>query len=214
MHTIDDPWSMPEAPSARRLFRSTLIALGVAIAILVTIVLPAEYGVDPTGVGRLLGLEEMGEIKMRLAREAAGHEAEAVASAAATSEPASLPPSGVPTPVAVQQEPSPVTGTSDVTEIILLPSQAKEIKLVMKKDARVIYSWATNRGVVNYDTHADAPGIDYHGYGKGTGKASNEGVLVAAFDGAHGWFWRNRTADTITITLKTNGDYQALKRLP
>jgi hypothetical protein len=67
---------------------------------------------------------------------------------------------------------------------------------------------------VNYDTHADAPGIKYHGYGKGTGKPSDEGVLVAAFDGAHGWFWRNRGRETVTVTLRTNGDYQELKRMP
>lgn len=62
----------------------------------------------------------------------------------------------------------------------------------------------TNRGVVNYDAHGDAPGIRYHGYAKGTGKASDEGVLVAAFDGAHGWFWRNRGKEAVTVTLRTN----------
>ncbi|MBK8649645.1 MAG: hypothetical protein IPN16_24520 [Gemmatimonadetes bacterium] len=51
--------------------RSTLAALALAGALLLTVVLPAEYGIDPTGVGRLLGLTQMGEIKVRLAREAA-----------------------------------------------------------------------------------------------------------------------------------------------
>ena len=36
-----------ELPSSRRLFRSTLIAAAVAIVLLVTVVMPAEYGVDP-----------------------------------------------------------------------------------------------------------------------------------------------------------------------
>ena len=58
-------------PSSRSLLRSTLLALVGAVAILVMVVLPAEYGIDPTRVGRLLGLTQMGEIKMRLAREAA-----------------------------------------------------------------------------------------------------------------------------------------------
>jgi hypothetical protein len=83
----------------------------------------------------------------------------------------------------------------------------------MRKDARVTYSWSTGGGVVNYDTHGDAPGIDYHGYGKGTATPSEEGVLVAAFDGAHGWFWRNRGGQAVTVTLRTNGDYQELKRM-
>jgi hypothetical protein len=218
MHNIDNPGPMPEAPSSRRLLRSTLIALAVAVAILVTIVLPAEYGVDPTGVGRILGLKEMGDIKMQIAREEAGHAAEEATTATPAAEPPAAAGSGVaaasPSNEASTSTPAASTVKSDVTEVVLRPNEGKEIKLVMKKDARVTYSWTTNRGVVNYDTHADAPGISYHGYGKGTGKPSDEGVLVAAFDGAHGWFWRNRGSEPVTVTLRTNGDYQELKRLP
>ena len=66
------PSAVPAGPpSARALLRSTVIALVVAAALLLTVVLPAEYGIDPTRVGRLLGLTQMGEIKVRLAREAA-----------------------------------------------------------------------------------------------------------------------------------------------
>jgi hypothetical protein len=221
MHNIDNPGPMPEAPSARRLLRSTLIAAAVAIALLVMVVLPAEYGVDPTGVGRALGLREMGEIKMQIAREEAGHTADEVASATPTAEASAaapaIPPTDAPAAAASSiqpQAPSAAPAKSDVTEIVLRPNEGKEIKLVMRKDARVNYSWATNQGVVNYDTHADAPGIKYHGYGKGTGKPSDEGVLVAAFDGAHGWFWRNRSSDTVMVTLRITGDYQELKRMP
>lgn len=57
------------------LIRSTMLALGGALAILVLFWLPAEYGVDPTGVGGLLGLTEMGDIKQQLAGEAAAQDA-------------------------------------------------------------------------------------------------------------------------------------------
>lgn len=60
-----------DLPSSRALVRSTLIALALAAAVLLTVILPAEYGIDPTGVGRVVGLTQMGEIKVRLAREAA-----------------------------------------------------------------------------------------------------------------------------------------------
>lgn len=62
--------SPDELPSTGELLRSTALALVAAGAILVTVVLPAEYGIDPTGAGRALGLTEMGEIKMALAAEA------------------------------------------------------------------------------------------------------------------------------------------------
>lgn len=57
-------------PSGGRLLRSTLVASAAAMAILFTTILPAEYAIDPTGIGRMLGLTQMGEIKAQLAEEA------------------------------------------------------------------------------------------------------------------------------------------------
>lgn len=70
--------SVPATPGG--LIRSTLIAAVAAGAVLVLFWLPAEYGIDPTGVGALTGLTEMGEIKSQLAAEA---EADAQAAAMA-----------------------------------------------------------------------------------------------------------------------------------
>ena len=58
-----DSGSELPTPSAMQLLKSTAIALVVAIVLLLTVIIPAEYGVDPTGVGRILGLKEMGEMK-------------------------------------------------------------------------------------------------------------------------------------------------------
>ena len=213
---------MPDslAPSSKKLLRSTAIAIVTALLLLVTVVMPAEYGVDPTGIGKLLGLTRMGQIKAQLAREAA---TAATADTAVSSGPASaagaasLPASGLAadttsTRAAVSER----VGKSDTVQIALRPDEGKEIKLAMKKGARVTFSWSTDRGVVNYDTHADrteAPAIKYHGYAKGQAKPSDEGELIAAFDGMHGWFWRNRTRETVTVTLRTSGDYSELKRM-
>ncbi|MER9107977.1 transmembrane anchor protein, partial [Mesorhizobium sp. M0848] len=69
MYNTDIP-TRAELPTSMQLLRSTVIAILAAAAILVTIVLPAEYAIDPTGVGRALELTEMGEIKTQLAEEA------------------------------------------------------------------------------------------------------------------------------------------------
>lgn len=74
---------LAQHPTSRQLLRSSAIAAAAAILILATVVLPAEYGIDPTGAGRALGLTRMGEIKLRLAREAA---ADAAADEAAAKE--------------------------------------------------------------------------------------------------------------------------------
>lgn len=213
---------MPDslAPSSRKLLRSTLIAIVTALLLLVTVVMPAEYGVDPTGIGRVLGLTRMGQIKAQLAREAAAdaaadsaHPADSANRAGVAQVPAPAPTAGA-EPAGVPAS-EPLT-RSDTVQVALRPDEGKEIKLGMKKGARVTYSWSTDRGVVNYDTHADrteAPAIKYHGYAKGQGKQSDQGELIAAFDGMHGWFWRNRTRETVTVTLRTSGDYSELKRM-
>ena len=43
--------SRAELPSSKQLFRSTVLALVAACFLLVTVVQPSEYGIDPTGIG-------------------------------------------------------------------------------------------------------------------------------------------------------------------
>ena len=69
MYNSDMP-TRAELPTSAQLIKSTIIAIITAAIILVTIVLPAEYAIDPTGIGRMLKLTEMGEIKNQLAAEA------------------------------------------------------------------------------------------------------------------------------------------------
>ena len=217
MHNVSMPPGT-ELPSSRALLRSTLIAAATAAVLLVTIVLPAEYGVDPTGIGRVVGLTQMGEIKMALAEEAeaaVAAEAQAEAALAAESDPVGEAAESFAAQDTVPNAGAPVLDSHEVT-ITLQPGEGKEIKLAMREGARVEYSWATQTGIVNYDTHGDpvdAPRDFYHGYGRGQGVPSDEGVLIAAFDGLHGWFWRNRTNAPVTLTLRTRGDYQELREL-
>ncbi|WP_440515108.1 hypothetical protein [Sphingopyxis terrae] len=102
---------------------------------------------------------------------------------------------------------------SDVTKLTLAPGEGAEVKAVMAKDAKIAFDWSVEGGHVNFDTHADAPGIAYHGYGKGKESTGEKGELVAAFDGKHGWFWRNRSGAPVTITLRTEGAYTDIRRV-
>lgn len=216
-----------ELPSTGRLLKSTGIAAVIASALLVTTVLPAEYGVDPTGVGSLLGLTEMGRIKMQLAEEAKADAAADVAASSAAVQPSLIvTPSDVQAPSAAPLEALPSTAVqptpapsapqaqtwSDTTTVNLAPDDGYEVKLVMEKGATARFEWFTNGPKVNYDTHGDGTGINYHGYGKGTNVDRQEGELTAAFTGSHGWFWRNRSGQPVTITLRTSGDYTDMKQ--
>jgi hypothetical protein len=206
---------LEDLPSSGQLVRSTLIAAAAAGALLVTVVLPSEYAIDPTGVGRVLGLTEMGEIKMQLAEEAAADaardaqiaNAQPIAAPATTAEPATAS-----TETAPAAREATATRTDEM-QVALAPGEGAEIKVDAGEGARIAFDWSVAGGHVNYDTHADAPGISYHGYGKGRESTGEQGTLVAAFDGSHGWFWRNRSGAPVTVTLRTDGAYTAIKRV-
>jgi len=192
-----------EVPSTAKLIKSTIIAAVTAGILLITVVMPAEYGIDPTGAGKALGLTRMGEIKTSLAIEAS--EDAAMDKQAVTVVKSVYEPTPVPDPV--------VEIKTHEMSITLAPDEGTEIKVVMKKGAKVDYVWETNGGKANFDVHGDSKDlkINYHNYYKGSDQ-KREGSLVAEFEGSHGWFWRNRTKEPLTITIKTNGEYSSIKR--
>ncbi|OAN28465.1 hypothetical protein [Pseudomonas oryzihabitans] len=217
-----------DLPSSAQLLRSTVIALLVATGLLVTVVMPSEYAIDPTGLGRVLGLQQMGEMKIALANEAlAETQAAAPATSGAVPSQANAAPAtalratgnqSVPT-TAVAPAPtaasSPAPVKSDTMTINLRPGEGREIKLEMVKGAKVRYEWKTSGGAVNFDTHGEpynAKKGEFHSYSKGKQVTSDTGEFAALFDGTHGWFWRNRGEAPVTISLGFNGDYSNIKR--
>ena len=256
MYNTDLP-TRAELPSTGKLIRSTLVAAVVAVALLVTVVLPAEYAIDPTGAGRLLGLTEMGEIKQQLAEEAeldraatqaaadqappAGAEQQAQAPAEsqvaadtspeATPEPPAIASNGETEPAqevvqpeadqavadaTATQEPAPEANGAatwrDEVSFTLTPGEGTEYKLTMEEGAVARFAWISEGGPINFDTHGDGNGNSIS-YEKGRGVPEDEGELEAAFTGNHGWFFRNRNDNDVTVVLRINGDYGELKRM-
>ena len=222
MYNSDTPLRA-ELPSSKQLLRSTLLAAMAALALLMAVVLPAEYGIDPTGAGRALRLTEMGDIKQQLAAEAA-------ADAAAAAPAAQLPATGeagmatasaaeIPVMAAVAAAPkgpaqaaAPKIEWRDELPLTLTPGEGMEIKLKMAQGAKAQYAWVVEGGEVNFDTHGDAPGKSIS-YEKGRGVSSDAGVLEAAFTGNHGWYWRNRGQSNVKVILRTRGDYTEIKKM-
>jgi hypothetical protein len=223
MYNSDLP-TRAELPTSAQLVRSTLIAAGVAAVLLVTVVLPAEYGIDPTGTGQLLGLTHMGEIKTQLHQEA---EADRLRDQATQATPASPAPERRSSLIGAmfaelligrahaQTAPAtaPTGQQSQEFTLTLKPNEGAEVKAGMK-EAKLTYAWTVEGGTVNHDTHGSpSSGGAEQSYTKGRGVAGVKGVLTAAFDGDHGWFWRNRGTKDVTVTLTATGEFDALKRV-
>ena len=196
--------NLEELPSSAQLIRSTVIAAIGAAVILIAVVLPAEYGIDPTGAGRILGLTEMGEIKQELADEAEQDQMthdEPEQSSSLLNEVF-----GLFVGTAHAQE-----AWTDTITFTLAPDAYTEIKLVMDEGAVAEYAWVAEGGRINFDLHAHGNGqsVDYD---RGRGETSGEGSIDAPFAGEHGWFWRNRDSSAVTITLQLRGNYGDIVR--
>jgi methionine-rich copper-binding protein CopC len=191
-----------------------MIAIAVAILLLVTVVLPAEYAIDPTGIGRPLGLTRMGEIKVALRNEAA-----ALTAQTATG------PQTSPTPdsdtLAADAPVDSITAElaapdAEQMEVSLAPGQERALALEMKSGAKIDYEWFTDWGTVAFEMRGapSTAAAPTRSYAKSDSRATDRGVLKAAFDGSHGWTWRNIGKEAVTVTLRVKGDYKNLKATP
>lgn len=193
MYNTEKP-SMDDLPTSAQLLKSTAIAGASAVALLFTVVLPAEYGIDPTGIGNLIGLKQMGEIKTQLAEEAEADQQSNLLdlfSIAAYAQEAEV--------------------WTDEFTFTLTPGQGIEWKLAMEYGAEAEFTWFTDSGRVNFDLHGDGNGNNIS-YEQGRGTQGETGIITAAFTGYHGWFWRNRDSKDVTVTVQLRGAYTELKQ--
>ena len=194
-------------PTMPQLIKATGLALLAAGVILITTVLPAEHGIDPTGIGKALGLTRLsdsGETTSPLV---------AVASKVTPPTPAAEVAPGGNTPAATVTK-SEVPYRSEEMMLTLQPDEGSEIKAVMRKGEQFVFSWAAQGGDVNFDMHGERPnaGDQFTSYWKDKQQTSAQGIFVAPFDGTHGWYWRNRGDKPVTVKVKVSGFYEKLYR--
>lgn len=196
-------------PSTGRLLRATFIATAVAAVLLVTTVLPAEYGVDPTGIGRTLGLTKLAETSAdsdpvataavssinsdanqtlaEKAKAAFGENKGQALDAAATSL---------------------TTGPirTDTLTVTLAPGKGAEVKAHLKQGAGAVYRWKATAEVA-VDMHGERPDVKgaWTSYSVEAAQSEAEGTFIAPFDGTHGWYWQNRGTTPVDVSVEVIG---------
>ncbi len=192
-----------QPPSAKRLALTCIVAIAGAAIALVTFVLPAEYGIDPTGIGRAFGLTAINAPArtLQIADVVGGNQAYREVEIPEFGQPVPLP-----NPAVHQDEPAPPqTRTLEVT---IPPEKETEVKMVMREAKMIEYSWHTARGTVYTDFHGHDPeaGQDYFvRYKEQQEGEGNNGSLAAPFAGEHGWYWLNYNDFPVVITLTITG---------
>jgi hypothetical protein len=163
-------------------------ALLVAGVILVTVILPAEYALDPLGTGAKLGLLELGET----GQQVEAMEAEKGKAAGG-----------------VLLAPQDASFKQETVTFELKPSEGFEYKYRLEKGESLLYSWSSS-APMNTEFHAepdDGPRGYAQTYEKKDGMTGASGTLTAPFNGIHGWYWENTTNQPATVTLASAGYY-------
>jgi hypothetical protein len=181
-----------------RLLLVTALALVVGFVIVFGAIVPAEFGKDPTGLGKLGGLSRLWAPPEKKVNPNAG----AVARA----------------------HEYPAGWRTDVIEIPLTgflggaKGSELEYKVRMKKDATFIYEWsvtgAQRADDFHYDFHGHttpAPGeqMTVASYKQGFG-LRKQGALTAPFEGIQGWQFSNSSETPVVVRLKIAGFYELI----
>jgi hypothetical protein len=180
------------APSKGAIVKATVIALAVALVILFTTVLPAEYGIDPLKTGALLGLTGLSKA--------------AETSTAGRATPA----------VAGIYTAQPRIYKVDTEDLALRPGDGVEIKYHMQKGAAMVYAWKAD-GKVQFEFHGEPdqkPRPDYfesYELDNKIGQDHSFGSFTAPTTGIHGWFWENKGKKEVQIHLTTAGFFDSAK---
>lgn len=179
-------------PSRRQLLLILGSALLAAGLVLLGVILPAEFHLDPLGIGKASGLLRLSSP----AASAASGPAAASGLALARFYPAAFRSDTIAIPLAAGG----VRGKDEL-----------EWKVRMHAGQSLVYSWtvaaAPDEFYVDFHGQSDAkPTPVVQSYRAGMAAASN-GMLVAPFDGIHGWYLQNQSDHPVVVQLKISGFY-------
>ena len=171
--------------SKKTLLKATAIAVLLAVIIYFVAILPAEFGIDPTGLGKAMKLTQLAGLTSS---------AQAATTQSATTKQTSA-----------DQEHS--------VDIIIPAGKGLEYKFYLTSGDTLRYGWSTKSGEsLFFDFHGEPQG-DTSGYFESytVSTANNvRGSFTASFEGSHGWYWKNKGQTNIVVTLQTEGNYKII----
>jgi len=195
--------------TTKQLFKSVLLAIIIGIVVFLVAVLPATYGKDPLGTGKLFGFSRLYNdtntqqsiVQKHLKIEKLGSD------------------SSVQKPIEANDSASDSQDIkrTDTIKITVPAKKGIEYKFKAKKYASIKYEWfTTNKEIVYLDFHGevkqDNPPKDvfYESY---TLAYSNNmtGTFTAPFNGKHGWYFRNEYDEDIQLFIVLKGEYELFK---
>jgi len=169
------------SPAPANLLKSTLIAVALALVTLVLFILPAEYNIDPTGVGSKLGITVL---------------AQPVPGAVTPSISAGISDTHREDTVEV------MVPAGRGVEYKFKVQKLQTLKYQWKTDGASLYL------DLHGEPQGDTSGY-FESFTIASANEMS-GQFIAPFDGAHGWYFKNTSDKDIKVTLTTSGPYEII----
>ena len=196
----------------KQLIKYLIISILIGGFVLVTAILPAEYNIDPLGTGKLFGFSRLYQ---DAAEEEIGMQNAPLKFKKLTIEESGSGPD-VPVPEKVNEQ-APVeqyTKREDNNITVVIPAgKGIEYKFKMLKYGSTKYEWYTDGSILYSDMHGElllaTPPEDEYFESYAEAYSNNmTGTLLAPFEGIHGWYFRNKNKEDVTVNIKLKGQYQ------
>lgn len=172
---------MQHTVSNKTLLKATVSAIAIAVIALVIFILPAEYNIDPTGIGKSLGLTVLAT---------AGEEQQPAIDVAAVNG-------------------SDEFQTIEVTvpagrgiEYKFYMKQHQKMTYEWLTDGHPLYF------DLHGEPEGDTTGY-FESFAIASTNEM-KGSFTTPFTGSHGWYWKNKTDKAIAVQLMVKGQYQVI----
>jgi hypothetical protein len=167
--------------SKKAILKATGGALLAALIILFVVILPAEYGIDPTGLGNAIGFTALG--KNKIARVSSGNH---------------------PEPMTYREDRITLTiQPRDGVEYKFKINEGSSMLYSWSADGELDYDF---HGDTVGTENPDSTPVSYE---KKIAEEAH-GSFVTPFTGRYGWWWANYTDKPIQVTLETAGFYEII----
>ena len=166
--------------SKTSLLKSVLLSMVIAVSILITVILPAEFGIDHTGIGSMLGLDALNnpnEITAIISRSGEGDLEFR------------------------QDEVEVLISANSGLEYKFFLEMHSNINYEWSSPSPLYFD-------MHGEPEGDTTGY-FESYGASITNGM-KGSVTVPFAGSHGWYWRNDTDENISISLKTLGNYNVI----
>lgn len=209
---------MSEQPivEKKKIVKATLFALTLGSIILISAVLPAEYGIDPTGAGKLLGFSKLHTVAKPVAKTPTKTKKRKLIKLENAGSGPKIPrPEEAASPAPDTQFPE----REDSIQVTVPANKGIEYKVDMLKYGTMTYEWSSEYTTLYFDFHGEVKqakkvkpeDVFFESYT--IAYADNMvGTFLSPFEGKHGWYFRNKTNKDVIVTIRLKGQYKLRKK--